>query len=279
MPPTPGNNSGCSKPLFRPITGIMARPFANPTNILITGASSGIGAALARGYAKPGRYLALSGRDAARLHDVAAECRELGAEVEAEPIDVRDRDAMAAWIARIDADHRLDLAIANAGISGGAADGGESDEQARDIFAVNLAGVLNTISPAVSAMKLRRRGQIGIVSSIAGFRGLPSAPAYSASKAAVKVYGEALRGALHGDGIGVSVICPGFVASRMTDKNDYTMPLIMSAERAALIISGGLARNSARIAFPWPMYLAIWLMTALPPLMTDIAFRWLPKKK
>ncbi len=248
-------------------------------NILITGASSGIGAALARGYSKPGRYLALSGRDAVRLQAVADECRDLGAEIAADTIDVRDRDAMAAWVAGIDAEHRLDLVIANAGISGGTADGGESDEQAREIFAVNLAGVLNTISPAISAMKIRQRGQIAIVSSMAGFRGLPSAPAYSASKAAVKVYGEALRGALHSDGIGVSVICPGFVSSRMTDKNDYAMPLIISAKRAATIITKGLAGNRARIAFPWPMYLAIWLMTALPPLLTDIAFRRLPKKK
>ncbi len=257
----------------------MAKLYANPMNILITGASSGIGAALARGYSKQGRYLALSGRDAARLQTVADECRDSGAEVEAETIDVRDRDAMAAWIARIEADHPLDLAIANAGISGGTANGGESDEQAREIFAVNLAGVLNTLSPAVTAMKIRQRGQIAIVSSVAGFRGLPSAPAYSASKAAVKVYGEALRGALFNDGIGVSVICPGFVVSRMTDSNDYAMPLIISAERAATIIINGLARNRARIAFPWPMYLAIWLMSALPPQLTDAAFRRLPEKK
>jgi len=257
----------------------MVTRFANPQNILITGASSGIGAALARGYSKPRRYLALSGRDVERLQQVADECRDLGAEVEAKIVNVCDRDAMAAWVARIEADYPLDLVIANAGISGGTADGGESDEQAREIFEVNLAGVLNTIFPAISSMKIRQHGQISIVSSIAGFRGLPSAPAYSASKAAVKVYGEALRGALYDDGIGVSVICPGFVNSRMTAKNNYPMPLIISAERAATTIISGLAQNRARIAFPWPMYLAIWIMSVLPQFLTDITFRWLPQKK
>jgi len=122
-------------------------------------------------------------------------------------------------------------------------------------------------------MKQRGRGQIAIVSSLAGFRGMPSAPAYSASKAAVKVYGEALRGELHEDGIGVTVVCPGFVKSRITDRNEFHMPFLMEADDAARIILRGLERNRARICFPWPMHAAAWLLGALPPAWTDSLLR------
>ena len=169
-----------------------------PGAVLITGASSGIGEALARDYAGPGRFLALSGRDAERLETVAKTCRKFGSQVNAETVDVAERDAMARWIESVDALNPLDLVIANAGTSAGTGGQGESESQARDIFAVNLAGVLNTVWPAITAMRGRGRGQIAIVSSIAGFRGMPGTPAYSASKAAVKAYGEALRGWLAG---------------------------------------------------------------------------------
>jgi short-subunit dehydrogenase len=107
---------------------------------------------------------------------------------------------------------------------------------------------------------------------------MPSAPAYSASKAAVRGYGEALRGALAPSGIRVSVICPGFVRSRMTDANPFPMPFLMDASRAARIIRRRLERNKARIAFPWPTYFAAWLMGTLPPALTDPLFRKLPRK-
>ncbi|MCH7832740.1 MAG: SDR family NAD(P)-dependent oxidoreductase, partial [Proteobacteria bacterium] len=192
--------------------------------------------------------------------------------------DVADRDATARWIETADAEHPLDLVIANAGISAGTGGRGESESQARDIFAVNLAGVLNTVWPAITAMRGRGRGQIAIVSSIAGFRGLPGTPAYSASKAAVKAYGEALRGWLAADGIKVSVVCPGFVRTRMTDENPYPMPFIIDADKAAGIIRRGLERNKARIIFPWPMHLAAWLLGALPPAWTDSLLTRAPKK-
>lgn len=250
-----------------------------PRSILITGASSGIGAALARAYARPGARLALAGRDRARLADVAAACKRIGAEVETRAVEVSDRAAMAEWIAGADARAPLDLAIANAGISGGSGGRGEEEAKAREIFAVNLAGALNTIWPAIAAMRPRRRGQIAIVSSIAAFRGLPGAPAYSASKAAVKAYGEAMRGWLKPHGIAVSVVCPGFVATHMTAGNRYRMPLIMDADKAAAIIVRGLARDQARIAFPRPIAFLAWLMGALPPAWTDPIFGRLPNKE
>jgi short-subunit dehydrogenase len=116
------------------------------------------------------------------------------------------------------------------------------------------------------------------VSSLAAFRGFPGAPAYCGSKAWVKTWGEGMRGHLHGAGIGLSVICPGFVKTPMTARNPYPMPFLWSAEKAARVIAKGLARNKARIAFPFPLYAAVWYLGLLPPGLTDLFFRKLPKK-
>lgn len=255
------------------------------TSILITGASSGIGAALAMGYARTGVNLYLSGRNSDRLASVAKECRETGAYVDTRIIDVCDRFEMGTWIVVCNQENPLDLVIANAGISGnsrGAIKANSSDlideDITRDIFATNMAGVLNTVLPSVALMTQRGRGQIAIVSSLAGLRGLPSAPAYSASKACVRAWGEGLRGQLAPAGIAVSVICPGFVESAITDANKFPMPFIMSAPKAASKIIKGLSRNRPRIAFPWPMYSAMWLMSILPLWLVDPLLAKLPKK-
>ncbi|WP_119168821.1 SDR family NAD(P)-dependent oxidoreductase [Algihabitans albus] len=252
---------------------------ADPKHILITGASSGIGAALARRYAGAGRRLTLTGRDAARLAGVAADCRAAGAEVAALTLDVTDRAATAQAIEAADRARPLDLLIANAGVSGGTGKAGaEPEEQARRIFATNLDGLLNSVQPAVALMTARGRGQLGLMASLAAFRGFPGAPAYSASKAAVRVYGEALRGHLADKGVSVSVICPGYVKSPMTAVNAFPMPLLMEAERAAEIIAKGLARDRARIAFPRRLYALVWLLAALPPALIDPLLRRLPEK-
>ncbi|MBF0247888.1 MAG: SDR family NAD(P)-dependent oxidoreductase [Alphaproteobacteria bacterium] len=250
----------------------------NPSSILITGASSGIGEALAREYARSGAFLALSGRYRARLDDVAEACRGLGAEVMARRADVTDRDAMADFIREADARRPLDLVIANAGISGGSGGMGETEEQTRAIFDVNVTGVLNTVWPAVEPMRERGRGQIAVVSSIAGMNALPGAPAYSASKAAVKAYAEALNGWLRRDGVTVTAICPGFVKSRITDKNDFPMPLFMDAPRAARIIRRGLERGGVSVVFPRRLAFAAWLIGLLPPGLRVALLSRLPKK-
>lgn len=221
----------------------------NPKSILITGASSGIGEALALHYAAPGIALHLCGRDAARVDAVAAACRARGAEVGALVLDVAQAAPTAAWIALCDAVRPLDLVIANAGVGMGQ-DESTLAQVASGTFAVNVDGVFHTIHPAIEHMRARRRGQIAVVSSLAGYQGLASSPAYSASKAAVKAYAEALRGFLEPDGIDVSAICPGFVASRITARNRFPMPFFMPADRAARIIAAGLARNRGRITFP-----------------------------
>lgn len=249
-------------------------------NILITGASSGIGKALALVYAQPGTHLILTGRDHERLAQTSRECEQAGATVTASTVDVCQAQKMTEAIEEWDAQYPLDLVIANAGISGGVgAKNGESSEQVRKIFSTNVDGVLNTVLPAIEQMKKRKRGQIGLVSSQVSFRGMPQAPAYSGSKGAVRLYGEGLRGELALHNIGVSVICPGFVRSRITDANDFPMPFFMEAGKAAAIIKHGLEKNRARIAFPFAMSALMWFLAALPPALTDIALRQAPGKK
>lgn len=249
-----------------------------PRAVLITGASSGIGAALAEAYAGPETCLFLSGRESDRIDSVAETCRSAGAVVDARSLDVRDAAAMAAWIDGSEAVAPLDLVIANAGVSDATSGRGEGDDPTRTMFAINLDGMLNTVLPAIPAMRSRQRGQIALMASLGGYAGLPGAAAYNGSKAAVKVWGEGLRGDLAPDGIGVSVICPGWVDSRITRANRFPMPFFMDAPRAAEIIKRGLERNRARIAFPWPTAFAAWLLMTLPAGLTDRIVRRLPRK-
>ncbi|MFV3129223.1 SDR family NAD(P)-dependent oxidoreductase [Niveispirillum sp. KHB5.9] len=250
----------------------------DPRGIFITGASSGIGEALAISYAATGVRLLLTGRDAGRLADVAGRCHAKGADVVTTLIDVTDREALAGWIGARDGEVPIDLVIANAGISAGTGGGIETEEQARAIFATNLDGVLNSIHPLIPAMVARKKGQIALMSSLASFRGMAGAAAYCGSKAAVRVYGEALRGDLSRHGVNVSVICPGFVTSRMTAVNKFPMPFLMDADRAARIVREGLAAGRGRVAFPFPTYAVSWLLGVLPPGLVDALLARAPRK-
>ena len=246
-------------------------------NILITGASSGIGAAVAEECARRGaKAMFLCGRDAGRLADVAERCREAGAaEVRADVVDVTDSKATEDWIAACDAAAPLGLVFANAGRGTGR----ESAENVRATFALNVGGVVNTVLPAIERFRARKAGgQIAITASIAGYAPLPGCPSYAATKACVKSWGLSLRGFLRPEGIKVNVICPGFVRSRLTDCNTCPMPFFMEAPKAARIIVDGVARNVGLIAFPWPMRLAVWGMSLLPWRISEAVGALLPAK-
>jgi short-subunit dehydrogenase len=242
--------------------------------IALTGASSGIGAALAAELACPGVRLALAGREAARLEEVAAACRLKGAVAETALVDVRDRNALHAWLAAVDAGGEVDVLIANAGVSAGLGPkkSRESDEDVRRLVEVNLIGAIDTVSGLVEAMRARRRGQIVIVASVAGLRGYPAMPTYSATKAALIAYGEAIRGWLRPSGVTVTVVCPGFVTSPMSARHRGSKPFEMPVDKAARIIARGIARKRAVVAFPFLLALGARLSRLLPAVLSDRAF-------
>ena len=239
-------------------------------NTLITGASSGIGEALAIASAKRGDRLFICGRDKARLEKVATRCRELGADVRADVLDVADETATRDWIVSCDEAAHLDRVFANAGV----ATGEESEENVRRTFAINVGGTVNTVLPAIE----RKVGHIIMTASIAGYGPLKSCPSYSATKSCIKTWGLSLRGMLAPKGIKVSVICPGFVRSRITDKNTCPMPFFMEAPDAAELILKRVGRNVGLIAFPWPMRFATWFLSTLPFRLNELINRFLPKK-
>lgn len=238
----------------------------NPKRIWITGASSGLGRALAEYFAADGVFLALSGRDERRLQEVRLACQKKGAQVDIVCLDVTSRDEMEDYGQSLAQSGALDLVIANAGISGGtgATANGEPLDQMHEIFDINVTGVLNTVSAVLPAMLANNKGQIVLMSSLAGFSGWPGSPSYSASKGAVRLYGEALRGSLQNTNIQVNVVCPGFIKTPMTDVNQFPMPFLMNADRAVSIIIKGLQKNRVRIAFPWPTYMIAGLLGLLP---------------
>ena len=241
------------------------------SRILITGASSGIGRALALQYAAPGTSLVLLGRDAGRLAAVARDCEAKGASVETTIADVRDRDDMKRLVEEADARAPLDLVVANAGVATGLSQGEilEDPGAVRATFAINVIGVFNTVEPAIQAMCARKSGHIAVVGSMAGVRGLPYTPAYCAAKAATHLYAESLRGALAPHGVNVSLIVPGFVETPMAAGTKSWQPGAMSDEKAARIIRRGLDRGKAVIAFPLFIYYAMRLFTFLPPRIVD----------
>ena len=233
---------------------------------------------MAEAYAAPGMRLGLLARRENLLQALAAKLKMKGADVWVAAADVTQRESLARILEAADAQNPIDLLIANAGISGGTFGGGESDEQTRAIFAVNLEGAINSVLPLVPKMIARKRGQIALMASLAGFRGFPAAPAYCGSKAGLRVWGEGLRAELMAHNVEVNVICPGYVDTPMTAKNNFPMPFLMTPERAAKIMIEGLRANRARIAYPFQTAFFAWLLAALPPGWTDGLLSRLPKK-
>jgi short-subunit dehydrogenase len=236
-------------------------------NILITGASSGIGAELARQYATAGHNLFLTGRDASRLGAVATSCREKKVQVETLVVDVADRQAMDSWIYKMDDQHPMDIVIANAGISVGQK--ARTRELNDRLLQTNIVGVLNTIDPLIPRFQKRKSGQIAVISSLASLRAFPERGVYAATKAAVRSFCDDWRLSLKKDNIRVSCVHPGFVRTPLTDQNRHAMPGIMSVEKAASIIIKGLKQEKVVIAFPKSTFFIMRLLQFLPAKMAD----------
>ena len=241
----------------------MSGPTGPARSVLITGASSGLGRALAAAVAAPGVTLHLSGRDPDRLRETAALCEAAGAQVDGAVLDVTDAAAMADWVR---ASGRLDLVIANAGIAA-RGDAGA----ARRVMATNLDGAMNTILPAMEVMAEQTpdaagvRGRIAAIASIAAFLPIPGAGAYCASKAALDMWMVATAPEAWRRGIRLTSVCPGYVRTGMTATNTAPMPGVMDANQAAAIILRGIASGRARLAFPWWMAAAARLGGLFPP--------------
>jgi short-subunit dehydrogenase len=250
----------------------MRAPFSA---VIITGASSGLGASLARAYAGSQVALGLLGRDRQRLETTARACEEKGATVSAATIDVTEASAMASWLRNFDRQHPVDLLVANAGTSSGPDPDCPSegaDAVARQV-AVNLLGAINTVEPLLPALCSRGRGRVAVVASIAAYRGLPYSPGYCASKAGLRAYAEALRPRLEQRSVGVTVVCPGFFDSPMTDRFDGPTPFLLSSDEAARIVKRGIDRGRRRSAFPWPLVLGLQFCDLAPAVIGDAILR------
>lgn len=238
--------------------------------VWITGASSGIGEALARFYAARGDTLGLLARREDLLRGLKA---SLSTAVEAYAADVRDLAALKSAAADFVAKHGApDIVIANAGVSHGTLTEYESDVDVfRQIMDINVNGVVNTFHPFIAPMKARGSGSLVGVASVAGFRGIPGAGAYSASKAATISYCEALRVELRASGVAVTTVCPGYIATPMTEKNPYPMPFIIPADEFARRCARDIAARKAFTVIPWQMGLVGRLLKLLPPFVYDRA--------
>ncbi len=239
--------------------------------VFLTGASSGIGEALARLYAGRGAKLGLVARRADLLEALAGSLPE-GADTYT--ADVRDANALKAAAADFVSRHGPpDLVIANAGISHGTlTEHAEDIEVFRDILEVNVMGMVNTFHPFVAPMRRAGQGTLVGVASVAGYRGFAGVGAYSASKAAAIRYLESLRLDLRGSGVRVATICPGYIATPMTEKNPYAMPFIIPADDFARRFARALDAGKDYAVIPWQMAIVSRILTLLPNAVFDAAF-------
>ncbi len=250
---------------------------SQPLKVFITGASSGIGAALAAEYAQRGAVLGLVARRAEALAGFRQAHPQQSISIY--PADVRHADALAHAAQAFIAEHGLpDIVIANAGVSRGVITGQGDLATFRDVMDTNYFGMVATFEPFAAAMSEARHGTLVGIASVAGVRGLPGSGAYSASKAAAFAYLESLRVEMRPFGVKVVTIAPGYIRTPMTAKNPYPMPFLMDADRFAAKTADAIARGASFAVFPWPMRVAAALLRILPRWVYDRVFEKAPRK-
>ncbi|MFT3962117.1 SDR family oxidoreductase [Propionivibrio sp.] len=248
--------------------------------VFITGASSGIGGALAHHYARQGATLGLAARRGDLLRTLAAELAAAGAAGVSEyPLDVTDADALRDAAADFLTGGAPDIVVANAGVSSGTLTECREDLAAiRRILEINVYGLAATFSPFIPAMRERGQGRLAGIASVAGIRGLPGAEAYSASKAAAIAYLESLRVELRGSGVRVVTIAPGYIATPMTAHNPYPMPFMLPADEAARRFARAIAKGTSYTVIPWQMGIVAKGLRLLPNWLYDRLFANAPRK-
>ncbi|WP_043831725.1 SDR family NAD(P)-dependent oxidoreductase [Muricoccus aerilatus] len=245
--------------------------------IILSGASRGLGAALARRLAAPGVTLGLIARSEAGLRETAAACAGRGAAVRVAALDVRDAQAVARTVLDWDAAAPTALVIANAGIAAGRRPDGtpEGVAELTAQVSVNLLGSVNLVGPLLPAFRARRAGRIGLVASVAAFHGLPDSPGYCASKAGLWAWGQAIRADLRGSGAGVTLIAPGFFESDMGRAWQGRRPFSLTTDAAAARIERALRAGRPSCAFPLPLVAGLRALSFLPAPLADRAVRLL----
>lgn len=229
-------------------------------SIFITGGTTGLGWELAQSYLKEGARVAVCGRNLSKLPNDA---HQRYAHLKSYELSVTDREALETAI-RDFAKDGLDVVVANAGISHGSKSRWPSGDVSRSIIETNVLGVLNTFYPAMETFKEQGRGHLVAIASVAGFVGLPGASAYCASKSAVIKLCESLALDLPSWGIDVTTICPGFIDTPLTQKNDHSMPFLLSCEEGAKRIKKAIDKRKVLYVFPWQMATVIHILRRLP---------------
>jgi short-subunit dehydrogenase len=236
--------------------------------IIITGASSGLGEAMALHYAAPSQCLVLMARREDRLNDVAERCRAQGAEVETVIADVTDFERMR-HIGEELAQGDIGRIIFNAGVSVGHSEGVTPFEDFEKLFKTNFLSVHALLEPIIPKLITQGSGELVFISSLASLLTMPTSIAYSSSKRALNAYAEGLHYQLSPHGIKVMTIMPGFIDSEMTRKNRFTMPFLLTTEAGVACIADAIERKRIRYAFPFRFYLMIRIVSLLPQSLRD----------
>ena len=233
--------------------------------VFITGASSGIGEYIAYEYAKRGATIGLAARRQEKLTAVSDKCIELGGKTKIYTIDVSEEHATKSAVDDFVINNNgIDVIIANAGISGNVDIESGDPGHINKMLSTNILGVSNVVLPAIPKMKIQKSGKIVVVSSIAGFRPLPSRSSYSASKVAIRFMNTSWRYSLGQYGINFITICPGFIRTELTDKNKFKMPLLMDVDKFAKKMIWAIDKDKKLYIAPWQWRFLVPIIKIIP---------------